>query len=70
MQTGSPAARADLLAWSEALDRPVDEVVRVLTSDDERSTRLRQSNPFAGVLTQQERLAILKRFAQHDPATA
>jgi hypothetical protein len=52
------------------LDGPPEGVVAVLTGEDERATRLRQSNPFAGVLSQQERNAILLQFESHDPATA
>ena len=72
MRTATPGAKPDLAAWSAALDGPVEGVIRLLTDDaDERATRLRQSNPFAGVLSRHERLAILKRFHErHDPATA
>ena len=72
MQTASPGVKPDLAAWSAALEGPLDGVIQLLTGNDERAARLRQSNPFAGVLSQQERLAILKQFApeQHDPATA
>jgi hypothetical protein len=35
------------------LDGPVDGVVTLLTSPDERATRLRQSKPFTGVLSNQ-----------------
>jgi hypothetical protein len=73
MPTASPSVKPDLAAWAAALDGPIERVIQLLTrDDDERSVRLRQSNPFAGVLCEQERLSILKRFGQqpHDPATA
>jgi hypothetical protein len=70
MVTASAGVRPDLAEWSAALDGPVAGVIQLLTSEDERAARLRQSNPFTGVLSPQERLAILKRFTQHDPATA
>ena len=70
IQTASGGAKPDLADWSLALDGPLEGVIRLVTGDDERAARLRQSNPFAGVLSPQERLAILKQFAQHDPATA
>ena len=73
-QTASPGVKRDLEAWSAALDGPLDGVIQLLTGSDERATRLRQSNPFAGVLSSQQRQAILKQFAAaataHDPATA
>jgi hypothetical protein len=57
-----------LLEWAALLDqRPLREIVALLRSPDERSTRLRQSSPFAGVLTREERLRILR---QHDPRSA
>src|SRR3982751_3279954 len=59
LTTCSPRSRETLQEWLDALDGPVEGVVALLTGDDERATRLRQSNPFAGVLSQQERNAIL-----------
>jgi hypothetical protein len=38
-----------------ALDLGAESVLGLLTGEDEQSTRLRQSNPFAGVLTDRER---------------
>ena len=48
------------------LDGPRDELLRVLIGKDERATRLRQSSPFAGVLTATERNEVLRRFASHE----
>jgi hypothetical protein len=62
MRTASAGVKPDLAAWSAALDGPVEGVIGLLTADDERATRLRQSNPFAGVLCQQARSDILRRF--------
>jgi excisionase family DNA binding protein len=41
--------------WSDVLSRPIDEIARVIASDSARSRELRQTSPFAGVLTEQER---------------
>jgi hypothetical protein len=38
--------------------------VRLLRSTDENANRLRQSSPFAGILSERERRQILKA---HDP---
>ena len=46
----------------EALE--LDELLRLLRSPDERAARLRQSSPFAGVLSARERQDILDR---HEP---
>jgi hypothetical protein len=66
LQSCSPAARPALLEWQAALDGPLDELLALLTATDERATRLRQSSPFAGVLSTAERTAILAEFQEHD----
>lgn len=66
LATADPRVRPALLEWEELLRGPVADVIVVLTGRDERSTRLRQSNPFAGVLPIQERNEILRRFALHE----
>jgi hypothetical protein len=61
--TTVPAAA--LLEWQHLLDvSTVPELTALLRSRDERATWLRQSSPFAGLLTPQERQAIL---ARHEP---
>src|SRR5215216_2353654 len=69
LQSCSPRARAALEEWLAVLDQPVESVSALLTEAGERAVRLRQSNPFAGVLAPEERNAILKRFIRHDPAS-
>ena len=49
------------------VERSLPQLVELLTSTRERATWLRQSSPFAGVLSPQEREAILRR---HDPRRA
>lgn len=57
-----------LLEWRDVLEQSsLREVVRLLRSTSERAVRLRQSSPFAGVLTRTEREAILRR---HDSRRA
>lgn len=52
-----------LQEWARLIDSlSVSALVALLRSADERSTRLRQSSPFAGFLTAQERLAILNDY--------
>jgi hypothetical protein len=48
--------------WCEILDRPWPEVVAVMTAPGEASARLRQSSPFAGVLSAEERRHIYEAF--------
>ena len=62
----NPAAA--LHEWTHLLDSlSVPAVVRLLRSDDERATRLRQSSPFAGLLTAEERQAILNDYESRRP---
>jgi hypothetical protein len=70
LTTCAPQVRPGLLEWQAALEGPVDGVVTLLTSPDERATRLRQSNPFAGVLSNQERNAIIRQFRANDTPAA
>ncbi len=66
----SPRVRPVLLEWENLLQGPVAVVQEVLTAENENAVRLRQSNPFAGVLTPRERTAILKEFEAYDAASA
>jgi hypothetical protein len=45
--------------WEELLRRPLPEVREAITADDQRGRDLRQNSPFAGVLSEPERLRIL-----------
>lgn len=57
----NPAAA--LHEWAYLLDAtPLPALIVLLRSSDERATRLRQSSPFAGVLTPQERQVILNDY--------
>lgn len=49
-------------SWREILDRPMEEVLRLLEEDSERMTAMRQATPFAGVLEPAERWALYSRF--------
>lgn len=50
--------------WQQLLDGPVEALIEVLTSPNEDARVLRQSSPFAGVLTPRERWAILAEVKQ------
>lgn len=45
--------------WRAILDQPVSEIASFLKSDDQEACRLRQSSPFCGILTREERTRIL-----------
>lgn len=51
-------------AWREILERPVEEVARVLTDPGERATALRQSTPFAGALDSKTRWKIWREVGE------
>lgn len=72
MNTSSSGVRAALLEWQEILDGPFEELLSFLVSTDERATRLRQSSPFCGstILTNEERLRIIREFQARESATA
>ncbi len=67
-KTCSPRARSTLQEWRTVLDGPMEGVIAILTGNDERAVRLRQSNPFAGALPQTVRNEILLRFQARDEA--
>jgi hypothetical protein len=55
-------APAWLAEWQTILERPWNEVAAFITELSPRATRLRQSSPFAGVLTARERKRIYDAF--------
>lgn len=48
--------------WHAILERPWPEIAAVITDPGENATRLRQSTPFAGVLSTRERERIYAAF--------
>jgi hypothetical protein len=48
--------------WEQLLRRPWPQVAALLTDPGEQATRLRQSSPFAGILTAVERRRIYDAF--------
>lgn len=58
---GSP--KLTLVEWEQILSGPADQVTQFLTERSERATRLRQSSPFAGLLTEAERKAIYESYS-------
>ncbi|HKR62424.1 MAG TPA: hypothetical protein VJZ00_01730, partial [Thermoanaerobaculia bacterium] len=52
--------------WLSILERPWSEIRRVLLEDSEESRRLRQNDPFCGILTPVERWEIYKEARRDD----
>ena len=70
LATCSAGAKPALLEWQRLLDGPFDELLAFMEATDERATRLRQSSPFCGILTEDERLGILREFQARESAAA
>lgn len=51
-----------LLEWDALLRRPWREIAAVITDPGENGARLRQSSPFAGILTDAERRRVYDAF--------
>ena len=60
MGEANPDARPWLEEWALLLDGPVRELAAVLLSSGQQACGLRRSSPFAGVLSQEERLEVLR----------
>lgn len=56
-----PQAREWVREWSEALDGPTGRLVDLLVREDEHGIDMRQVSPFAGVLSDEERAAAIRR---------
>lgn len=48
--------------WKEILTRPRAEVREILLEESDEGQRLRSSKPFAGIVTEEERFEIIRRF--------
>ena len=55
-----------LVEWMNILENPWETIRRILLSDSAESRRLRQSNPFCGILTPRERWRIYRAFQDHE----
>ncbi len=60
-QDGSP--RLALAEWEQILHGSPREVANFITERSERATRLRQSSPFAGMLSEEERKVIYESYS-------
>jgi transcriptional regulator with XRE-family HTH domain len=60
------AARPLLDEWVRILERPVDEIVAIMTDPGLHGRDLRQVTPFAGVLTRSERTRVYANFARSE----
>lgn len=70
LETCSTGTRPALLEWQLLIAGPFDELLSLMEATDERATRLRQSSPFCGILTEAERLAVIREFQARESAAA
>lgn len=54
-----------LSLWRSALESGPDQVLGVLVSDSPRAAEMRQNSPFTGILSADERRAVLESFRRH-----
>jgi hypothetical protein len=52
--------------WLAILERPWDEVRAILLDESDEGQRLRQSDPFVGILTPHERWTIYREAARRE----
>lgn len=55
-------------AWEHLVDQGVEACLAVATEDSERAAALRQSSPFTGILSNQERWEFLKNWTDDHAA--
>lgn len=55
-----------LTEWTLLLQEPWPDVKKALLDPSETGCRLRQSNPFCGILTPRERWAVYRDFQAHE----
>jgi hypothetical protein len=65
---GAPALLRCYAEWRGLLERPLEEICAILTSDTETARRLRQNSPFAGVLNAREVWEVKEHFRHATPA--
>lgn len=62
------ASQPYLEEWERLMSQGVEACLAVAVEDSPRATALRQSSPFAGVLTNQERFSFLKKWNREHEA--
>lgn len=68
--TCSAGVRPILLEWQRLLEGPTDALFAQLEATDARAAQLRQSSPFCGVITAEERNRVLREFHLRESSAA
>lgn len=64
-QTVCASSQPYLIEWERLFDQGMESCLAVAVEDSQRATDLRQSSPFAGILSNQERFAFLATWGRH-----
>lgn len=70
METADTSAQPVLQQWQALVDGPMDLVLETLEGTDERAVQLRQSSPFCGILSTEERTRIIQEFQDRESRAA
>jgi hypothetical protein len=70
LATCSTGVRPVLLEWERLLEGPRETLFAHLEATDEHAARLRQSSPFCGIITAEERNLILREFHARESSAA
>lgn len=63
IQQQQPAVPSVFREWQRILDTwTIENILDLLRSSNQEARRLRQSSPFCGILSQEERIAIFKAY--------
>ena len=62
-QVSSDSPSLAFAEWEHILDEPLEQVLALLVERSERATRLRQSSPFCGILTEAERRVVYESYS-------
>ena len=54
LNSGAPGLLGCYAEWQQILQRPMEQIVAILTAESDEGQRLRQNSPFAGVLSPRE----------------
>jgi hypothetical protein len=68
--TADASLEPTLREWQKLVDGPMDLLLSTLENTDECATQLRQSSPFCGILTPEERTQILQEYQDRESRAA
>jgi hypothetical protein len=70
MQTADASTHPILRQWQMLLDGPMALLLSTLESPEEHAAQLRQSSPFCGILSREERTRIIQEFHNRESRAA